>query len=485
MYKALYDSPLWLPILPCAVALAMLLHAALRMSGQNRTVRAYAVFFAVMAAADGWLGGAWTPLPAAGALTTTSVVFFVILGDFRYFLATRLGVLTLRVALVRALLLAFLVPVATQLLVRVPFPNLGPNALFLAYELTFLAVIVADHVRAPRTAQSRALLRFECVQYALWATADVLILSDVTPGYLLRIVPNVMYYAAFVPFAVRVLQRARPSGAVLTPLAAALLMLGCSRPDALPPGVSLRFLVDGQEVRSLELAALIRSAPAVTVASDDPYYGKTKHFRAMPLDAVLAAGFGDAPHDGREYVFRAKDGYAVPLTEAVVKERGAYLAFADTDVAGFEPIGAQHVSPFPLYLIWTEPTQKDSEAHPRPWQVESIERVRFDVAYPHLAPPAQARGEDTERARRGLATYRAQCFKCHAINREGGRIGPELNVPKNVFEYLPVEFIRAYIRKPSDFRYGIMPSHETMPAAELDDLTFYLRAMKDAKFDPK
>jgi hypothetical protein len=41
---------------------------------------------------------------------------------------------------------------------------------------------------------------FEIVQYALWALADVLILSGMSWGFLLRIVPNSLYYAFFLPF---------------------------------------------------------------------------------------------------------------------------------------------------------------------------------------------------------------------------------------------------------------------------------------------
>ncbi|MEZ4253518.1 MAG: hypothetical protein R3B99_35360 [Polyangiales bacterium] len=36
--------------------------------------------------------------------------------------------------------------------------------------------------------------------YALWATADVVLLLGVELGHLLRIVPNVLYYAVFLVF---------------------------------------------------------------------------------------------------------------------------------------------------------------------------------------------------------------------------------------------------------------------------------------------
>ena len=47
------------------------------------------------------------------------------------------------------------------------------------------------------------------IEYALRALADVPILSHATSvGYLLRLVPNVMYYVGFVPFALAALRDA-------------------------------------------------------------------------------------------------------------------------------------------------------------------------------------------------------------------------------------------------------------------------------------
>jgi hypothetical protein len=42
---------------------------------------------------------------------------------------------------------------------------------------------------------------FELVQYLGWAAADVVIFTVGDVGFLARIPPNLMYYAAFVPFA--------------------------------------------------------------------------------------------------------------------------------------------------------------------------------------------------------------------------------------------------------------------------------------------
>jgi hypothetical protein len=48
----------------------------------------------------------------------------------------------------------------------------------------------------------RALLRYVELYYALWATADLLIVSRVLDwGWALRVIPNQLYYAFWVPFA--------------------------------------------------------------------------------------------------------------------------------------------------------------------------------------------------------------------------------------------------------------------------------------------
>jgi mono/diheme cytochrome c family protein len=244
---------------------------------------------------------------------------------------------------------------------------------------------------------------------------------------------------------------------------------------------TLTFRRDGRVVRTLSRRELLARIPAVTFRAYDPYYAREKGWRALPLAKVLAEGFaGEAGELGTlDYVLRAKDGYAVPLVGAKVNEPGAYVAIADVDVPGWEPIGPQRANPAPFYVVWEKPEQQSLENHPRPWQLASVEITPFETTYPHVVPTGA--GAD---AARGFAIFRATCLACHAMNREGGRVGPELNVPQSIVEYRPEAQIRAYIKDPRTFRYGNMPAHPHLTEADLDALVAYFRAMRDRKHDP-
>ncbi len=248
-----------------------------------------------------------------------------------------------------------------------------------------------------------------------------------------------------------------------------------------PASGSLVFTKDGAELRTLELAAMEKSVPAETVSGWDPYYKKEKRFRALPLRRVLELGFaGETDLTNKEFILRAKDGYAVYFRGALAVEEGGYVAFEDLDVAAWEPIGPQKADPGPFYVVWNKPEQNELEGHPRPWQLAKIEMLRFESAYPHTNPGELPPGDP---ALAGYHLFRDRCFKCHAINREGGRVGPDLNVPKNVLEYRPEEQVRAYVKNPLAFRYGNMPAHPDLTDHDLDTLIAYLRAMQAKKHD--
>jgi mono/diheme cytochrome c family protein len=284
---------------------------------------------------------------------------------------------------------------------------------------------------------------------------------------------------------------------VLTSVAMAALIVGVLASGgraAAASDTTLTFLRNGTEARTLDRAALERACTVTTVTIDDPYYGRVKRFRACPLAEVLALGFGpldalDAARDrdALDGFFKARDGYVKPASLARMREAGGYLAFADADRMhgddpGWEPIDRRQVDPGPYYVVWQKPEQRDPHRYPWPYQLTTIELASYADRYPHTAPagvPADAP------AWAGFTIFRGECIACHAINGEGGTIGPELNVPRSIVEYRPIEQVKAYIRDPQSFRYTSMPAHAHLGAADLDALIAYFQAMRERKHDPK
>lgn len=250
----------------------------------------------------------------------------------------------------------------------------------------------------------------------------------------------------------------------------------------------LQFVRDGTPLRTVDLATLKANCTVQTISVDDPYYGRRKSFLACPLAEVLRFGFGetDAQLSPADFILRARDGYAKPASGARLLEPGGFLAFADAergrgDDPGWEPIDRKQVDPGPFYMVWTQPQPADPSHYPWPYQLSSIEIASLDTLYPHIVPRGAAPGSP---AQAGYRIFRSECIACHAINREGGTVGPELNVPLSIVEYRPSEQIKAYIRDPSRFRYTSMPAHEHLSEAQLDDLIAYFAAMRNLKYDP-
>jgi len=246
----------------------------------------------------------------------------------------------------------------------------------------------------------------------------------------------------------------------------------------------LQFRAGGKVVRALRKHELRTTLPNETVRVDDNYYdGKPKTWRAIPLARLVEHGFEGSGHALAEqsYILRCIDGYTVPFDGKRLLEAGGYLAFADADVAEWEPVGTKRDNPGPYFVVWGEPEQQNLEEYPRPYQLAAIEIASFESTFPHVLPTGEKEGSPADR---GFVLFKAQCIRCHAVNQEGGRVGPELNVPRNVLEYRSEAQVKAFIRAPRSFRYSAMPSHPHLTAADLDALVAYLRAMGKRKHDP-
>jgi len=185
----------------------------------SRFLRVYAVVFTLETMLDPLAGGPmlrWLGL-ADRPEAMIVVFFFVLLGDFRVFVlvfgleAIRAG-RGLRPALLEAAAWTFVVPVCTFVGLRALTAAIGKppaQSLWLIYELGFLVValamrerIVPARVQDPRLrAFLRLVLAYVAIYYGLWASADVLILATgADRAWALRMIPNQLYYALYVPF---------------------------------------------------------------------------------------------------------------------------------------------------------------------------------------------------------------------------------------------------------------------------------------------
>jgi len=246
-WQELYRSDLQGAVAVTIVPLLFLLYLAwsdrLSLAGAvpsaARFVHVWAGTFAVLTIVDPLAGGPLMRILGLADTPTATVVMvaFVILGDFRVYLLlfTLLShagerhddrvadpVLAARDALrlvpPRAALAAGLASVVVPLVaygtdtaLRAGDPRLPAQTIWLAYEVAFLAVALVLRnalvparvpVSEPRLrSYLRRVLAYVAAYYALWATADVVILAGFDVGWALRMVPNQLYYAFWVPFA--------------------------------------------------------------------------------------------------------------------------------------------------------------------------------------------------------------------------------------------------------------------------------------------
>lgn len=224
MFLSFYTSDLQTTYAVWPVPLAFL--AWLVLTGGRRAttpdarfVRAYATFFAIETVLDSLATGPLTRLLGLSGTGAALVVliFFVLLGDFRVlYLMQRLAfpARTRERLLAESAAWTLVVPLtalATREVLSAALGPLGDNAIWLIYELCFLALALwlrqvglrrwVGPGRDARLAYLRSVATYVAVYYGLWASADVLIqVLGFDLGWALRVVPNQLYYAFYVPF---------------------------------------------------------------------------------------------------------------------------------------------------------------------------------------------------------------------------------------------------------------------------------------------
>lgn len=227
---------------------------------------------------------------------------------------------------------------------------------------------------------------------------------------------------------------------------------------------------------NLDLKTLREKLSSKIVTVDDPVYKKKKQYEAFPLINVL--NFLNLKNKLEPIEFTCSDGYK-PVVEMDLIEKGQpYLAFRDIENKDWEEfsVGKSKKTPGPFYLIWP---LKIEEAN-WPYQIVGISQINFQENYSKIFPSGKKLpGEVT----RGFNVFRKHCLKCHSINLEGGELGPELNIPKNITEYRSRKFLKKFILDSNSFRFKspMPPFKDILTNQEIDEVLSYISWMSRSK----
>lgn len=228
-------------------------------------------------------------------------------------------------------------------------------------------------------------------------------------------------------------------------------------------------------LKKYPLNILKQKIPWKKVTLFDKVYKKKKTYLAFELRKFLQVVYGKHIKDGdfTEIIFEATDDYQAYAELETVLENGGYLVFKDINFPKWEPIGRRKMDPGPFYIVWSKPDQTTENSYPWPWGIENIRLVKFQDRYPKVYPAGVAKKSNIYK---GFLTFKEQCFRCHALNQQGGKVGPDLNEPKNIFEYRSEKMVKEFILRPSTYRHTQMPDHDHLTNEEVNNILAFLKS---------
>ncbi len=228
-----------------------------------------------------------------------------------------------------------------------------------------------------------------------------------------------------------------------------------------------------------ELAKLPRTRISVT---EDPMYQDNHQYEGIEFTAFIAWLAKEShlrPEEGT-VSFIATDGYRSSRAITELPSRKGVLA--DKEVLQGEPQKFRDVvhnrssfNPGPYLVMW-EGAYHEKFNLPIPWSIASVIFKRSQETPEHLPP-----GGDPELLR-GMKLWEVNCGRCHSINKVGGTLGPELNVPRNVTEYWSNDRLEQLLADPGDLRWGTkMPAFDWMSPADRSLIIRYMQRMIERK----
>lgn len=224
----------------------------------------------------------------------------------------------------------------------------------------------------------------------------------------------------------------------------------------------------------------LAKAELVTVTYD-PVFKRAKKYEAIPLKPYLKKLIVTQNLDtaNTEIIFLCKDGYNPSMPLSKVMEAKPYLAIKDIEAAeGKNWTDTLKGKWTPFYLVWTNHSE-GIKGYTWPYGLKFLQFKASDAAYKAAMP-------SDKKQLAGFKLYKAKCMKCHSVNKVGGVMGPEFNIPKNITEYWQTKDIKAFVKNPYAYRYNSkMPPVEGIKDKDLDQIIAYLSYMKGQKINVK
>lgn len=247
----------------------------------------------------------------------------------------------------------------------------------------------------------------------------------------------------------------------------------------------------GKPVIKLPLATLQRRVNGSQPRVNDPLQQANVVYEGVATEDVLDSVFGTAWRSSTTVAVRTSSGLPVLIPASRVKEHRSFLVWRRMDRPDFvierKVPRPQTMAAGPLYLVWENIQDEDSRREGALGWVPGVVAldlvdVRADSEALQLPPDAPAD------AAAGAKLFRSHCLQCHTVNGVGNPVGPELNYPTSVTEYIAKPWLLKFIGEPTAVRYGTMmpgmPSDVPDRPKALEQVVAYLTYMAAHKQAP-
>lgn len=228
----------------------------------------------------------------------------------------------------------------------------------------------------------------------------------------------------------------------------------------------------------LDLVEVLKEVPQELLEEielTDRAFKKKLRYQAISLELLFDLWQEEEKLDipNTSLIFTCKDGYSPSMPLANMYGKGGFITLGIKKAGGTYNWPDSIAEKFaPLYLVWRD-LEKDVRGYPWPYGLTHMNLQNTQNTFAAALPQKDAGFE------KGYKSFKLYCMKCHQINQVGGEMGPELNYPKSITEYMDKEDIWGFIKNPQSYRYNSkMPAMLPLSREEFEDIYKYLSHMK-------